>query len=232
MKVQGMLPKSIRPLTLLASALLPLSALAAGTATLQTGQDVSTMSWQDSRTVRFDTPKSEGYMLVQGDKVYVVQTQGGGPQVMEVGAMMQGFAQAAQGKAGQKAGADKLESVKATGRKETVAGIVGEVYELRLTNVKGQTRSTDAVLTGHPLVVEMTAAYMGLSAGLAGAKAVAQFKDGLPAGKTGLLRMGIDMKVQAISSDAPAATAFKLPAKPVTMQNMMQEMMKQMPRRP
>lgn len=196
---------------------------------MQTGQDVSKISWQDSRTVRFDTPKSEGYMLVQGDKVYVVQTQGGGPQVMEVDAMMQGFA---QGKAGQKAGADKLESIQATGRKETVAGIAGEVYELRLTDAKGQTRSTDAVLTGHPLVVEMTEAYMGLSASLVGAKIAAQFKRDLPAGKTGLLRMGTDMKLQSISGDASAVSAFKLPAKPVNMQNTMQEMMKQMPKRP
>ncbi len=217
---------------LLMLALSPLSAGAAGTATIKNGSESNLMAWQDSHTIRFDMPSAdEGYMLSRDGKVYMVNTKaaGGMPSVMEIGGMMQGFAKIAnEGEDGKASPlARHITSMKATGRKETVAGIEGDVYEVTSTDNKGKSQTVDAVFTNDPLAVEMTKAYLSLSEAMAGAEMVAEFKNALPNDKAGLLRMGDDMVVQSIAGTPPAADAFELPAKPVSMADMMTQMMKQ-----
>lgn len=208
--------------------LTPLSVWAAGTATIQTGSDDSTMAWLDSNTVRFNPPMAQGsYMIAREGKIYMVNPAASGmPQVMEMGDMMQGFAK--MGQAQNPSILDtRIQSVKATGKTETIAGMKGEVYQVTTVDGKGQTKTAEAVFTNNPLAVEMTAAFLSFSASMAGKDNVAKFKDALPKGKHGLLRMGSDMVVKSISKDALAASEFELPGKPVNMGNLMKGLMEQ-----
>lgn len=223
-----------RSLAALAAALLialvPFSVWAAGTATIQTGSDRSTMAWLDNSTVRFDPPAAEGSYLISRDgKTYMVNPKASGamPPVMEIGGMMQGLTDMSKGNDASPL-TMHIESVKATGKAQTVAGIKGEVYELTTTDSKGKRKTMEAVLTGDPLVVEMTTAYLAFSEPMIGVKKTAEFKNALPKGKQGLLRVGDDMVVQSISNKKLATSAFELPAKPTDMNDMMKGLMKQL----
>lgn len=212
-----------RALATLVAALLPLSVMAAGSAVLQFDGNTTELSWQDNRTLRIDTPGEDGFMLIQDGKAYVVQTDAGAPQVMEFGDMVRNLA----GQDKNEVFDQKIESIKATGQKETVAGIAGEVYQFTVVDKNGKSETTEAVLTSDPLVVEMTQAYLGFSEALAGTEGTSEIRKAFPVGKQGLLRSGNDMKLLSISSAARAADAFKLPAEPVNMNEMMKQMMEQ-----
>ncbi|NYT84985.1 hypothetical protein [Pollutimonas harenae] len=217
---------------LLTVTLSPLYAWAAGTATITIGGDSNTMSWLNSNTIRFDMPSTDGsYMISRDGKAYMVSTEaaGGMPPVMEIGGMMQGFSEAVNSDEGGKTSplAMRITAINAIGKKETVAGIDGEVYELTTTDQQGKSQTMQAVLTDDPLAIEMTDAYLALSETMVGAERVAEFKNALSEGKRGLLRMGDDMVVQSIAANPPTADSFELPSKPVNMGDMMRKMMKQ-----
>lgn len=218
---------------LLMIALSPLYAWAAGTATIETDGESHTIAWMNSNTIRVDMPAAEGgYMIARDGKVYMVSTEsaGGMPPVMEIGGMMQGFAEMGNSAEDDHAGplAKHITSIKATGKKETVAGIDGDVYELTTTDKQGKSETMRAVFTDDPLAVEMTAAFIAFSETMVGAETIAEFTSALPKNKGGLLRMGDEMVVQSIVADPPSASAFELPAKPVNMGDMMKELMKQL----
>lgn len=209
--------------------------LAAGTATIDSGGELSRISWQDARTLRIDPPDKNVYMVLQDGKAYVVNTRAtqGVPQVMEIGDMVQTLS-AMGGMAGvndavSAALSQRVDAVRKLGQKETVAGIAGEVYEVTVVDDQGSTTTQRAVLTDDPLVVEMTDAYLAFADALVGADRTAGFKAGLPKGFHGLLRVGDDMVVRSIGTDAPAPDSFELPAAPVNLGDMMQQMMKRMP---
>lgn len=211
-------------------ALMPFSAWAAGTATIQTGDESNTMSWLDNSTIRFDMAAAQGsYMISREGKTYMVnpKASGGMPPVMEVGGMIQGFADMAEGDETSVLNM-RIKSVKATGKTQTVAGIKGEVYTLTALDKKGQSKTMEAVFTSDPLAVEMTTAYLTFSESMVGAKNMSEFKNAFPKGKQGLLRLGDDMVVQSISNKKPAASLFELPAKPTNMSEMMKGLMEQL----
>ena len=222
---------SIRPaLALALTVLTPLPLLAAGSATIKNGDDVSRMSWQDPQTVRTDTATEDAYMVLRDGKTYLVSTQidSGMPPVMEVGDMVQGLADALDedgALTSPSARTPRIESVRKTGRTETVAGIQGDVYDVTLVDDQGETSHQSMVLTSDALATEMTAAYFAISGSIVGTERVAEFTDALPARQRGLLRLGDDIVVQAISSAAPAADTFELPAEPVNFGDLMKELM-------
>lgn len=214
-------------------ALAPLPLLAAGTATLNTGSGNVDLSWHDAQTLRMHTAQSPGYMLLREGKIYMVNPEGSGmPPVLELSSMMQGLMQGdgQQNDPLSTALSTRVESVKPMGRKETVAGMAGEVYALTTTDDSGQSKTQEAVLSGNALAVEMTQAFMNLHAAMVGEEKPQQFLEALPGGQRGVLRVGQDMVVHALSGDAPAAADFDLPAAPMDMGSMMQQMMKQMQR--
>lgn len=220
-----------RALALALALLAPLPLLAAGSATLANGSEVNTLAWQDAQTVRMDLSTEDGYMLLRDGKVYMVNPQatGGMPPVMEVGSMMQGMVEAfADDDSAASPLSHRIESIRSTGKKETVAGITGEVHDVVFTDDQGKTDSTQMVLTGDPLAVEMTEAYVALTGAMLGPERMAEFRDALPKARRGLLRVGDDLVVQAIGKEAPEAEAFELPAEPMNMGDMMKELMKQM----
>lgn len=208
--------------------LAPLPLLAAGTATLDNGNESNEFVWQDTQTARINLPAEDGYMVLREGKLYMVNTNAGSgmPPVVEIGDMMQGMVEAFADDASPLS--QKVDSLTKTGQTETIAGIKGDLYDVVLVNDQGETRSDQLVLTGDALAVEMTAAYLAVSEALVGAKRVDAFREALPKGQRGLLRLGDDMSVQSLSKDQPATDAFDLPAEPVDFANMMQQMMEQM----
>lgn len=214
----------------LASALfIPLPLLAAGTATLLTDNESSKLAWVDQQTVRMDVPADNGYMVLRDSKVYMVNPNAsdGMPTVMEVGGMIQGMA-AAMGESDNSPLSQQVESIEATGKTEVVAGITGDVYDVTIKDGKGNIENKQMVLTSDPLVVEMTEAFFGLTGTMVGVERISEFSNALPDKNRGLLRVGDEMVLQSISSDAPAANTFELPAKPTDMGSMMQDLMKQL----
>lgn len=209
-----------------ASICLPVQA--AGTATIATNGEISQFRWLNDGTARFDMPAAnEGYMVLQNGKVYMVNPDAadGMPQVMEMGGMMQDMAQAFAKDSEHPFG--QIESAESTGKEETIAGVIGEVFDVTITDAEGNTQTRELVLTNDPQVVEMTAAYMSISTAMLGQEA-AKFLTGLPGNKRGLLRSGDDMTLQSVSADKPSAELFQLPSEPIDMGDMMKQLMQQM----
>lgn len=222
------------PLALALAALMPLPLQAAGSASLDNGDEVSELQWQDAQTVRIDMSGQAGYMLLRDGKVYMVNpaADGGMPPVMEVGAMMQDMADAFGDDDAQALSDDgvprNIESVQNLGKTETVAGIRGHVHEIISTDKNGAPQSTEAVLSSDPLAAEMTDAWFAMVTGLLGPEQMTEFKEALPERRRGLLRVGDSMTVRAIRQDPPPASAFELPAEPVDFGQMMNQIMKKM----
>lgn len=219
--------------------LLPCVALAGGKATLISknepmqvggksiggGSSTMTLTWQDASTMRMDMDEKGDAAIIKRDgKTYSISRSNGETQVMDMSAMMK-MMQAMGGEAAQTQNPfGGINSIKATGKTETVAGIKGRVYHMTWTNPGGSRESGDAVLTDDPLVVEMTRAYLGSMSGMTDADTAANWEDALPGKDRGLLRMGDQMRVDSISRADPPASTFELPAKPVDMKKLMRGM--------
>ncbi|MDZ7663110.1 hypothetical protein [Thiohalophilus sp.] len=111
----------------------------------------------------------------------------------------------------------EVESFGATGEKEVVAGIQGEVYEIRWRDEDGRTHTDQAVLSDNPLAVELTSVMHEVARTYAEAmdrEHSGVVEDALSARGLGILRYG-DMRLTEISGESPGEKAFTLPAKPM-----------------
>ena len=224
----------------LALLLLPCAALAGGKATIvtttqpiqQPGRSStragtpSTMAitWRDAETMRMDPGDSADYMLVRDGKAYSVSQDGGETMVMDL-AGMSAMVQAMASQGGEKKNPfGSIDSVEATGATQTVAGVTGRVYHMKWTDPDGSRKSGDAVLTDDPLAVEMTRTYFSSMGRMFAADAANAFLNALPDNDRGLLRMGNQFHVESISRADPPDATFELPAKPVTLKELMSGM--------
>lgn len=215
--------------------LLPCVVLAGGKATMVTtdqsmqiggqsmggGSNTMNMTWHNADMIRMDFSDDTGYLIVRDGKTYSVSDSDGEIQVMDMSSMMK-MMQTMGGQNSQTQNPfGNIDSVKATGEIETVAGIKGRVYHMTWTEPDGSHKSGDAVLTDDPLVVEMTRAYLGSMAGMVGADTTRAFQDALPNKDHGLLRMDDQMRVESVSRIDPPVSTFELPAKPMDLQSLM-----------
>lgn len=209
--------------------LLPLHALAAGTAKLEVRSQQSTskmdISWRDTH-MRLDLPgQSGGYMVVRGDKAYSVTQQQGQTMVLDMSSLKE------MGQAGNKGGEvqtniGSLDEFEATGEKETVAGLEGEVYRVAWTDPDGETHQDTAVLSDNAIVRDMTDAFRRATEAMGG-EGTDPFADALRERDAGVLRFADDFRVLSVSDEAPSAGDFELPAEPMSLQDMMREQMGQ-----
>lgn len=219
--------------------LLPCTAFAGGKATMITTsqpmqqpgrsapsgastQSTTLLTWRDADTLRMDMGNDGEYMIVRDGKAYSVSQDDGETMVMDMEGMS-AMVQAMASKGGKKKNPfGSIDSVKATGATDTVADVKGRVYQMTWTDPNGSKKSGEAVLTDDPLVVEMTRTYFSSMGNMVGADVTGAFLDALPDAGQGLLRMGDQMRVKSISRVDPPASTFKLPAKPVSLKEMMQ----------
>ena len=188
---------------------------AAGIATLATGsgQDAETMviEYDDHGRTRMNMPAGQegnGYMLSRDGKVWMVMNMQGQVMVMDMARMA-----AMAPPSGDDTLQQEFISARATGKKETVAGFVGEVYELSWKDRNG-VQTAMAVLSKDPAVVEYSNAWMKLAENMA--KSMGQ-KTGNSIGRylekkgLGVLKMGDDFRVVSIQPGKVNEQDFVLP---------------------
>jgi len=212
--------------------LMAVNAFAAGKVTIKgQGEGESytmVIEYLDDHTLRMNFPNQQqevGYMLIRDNKVYSVANFNNVPMVMDLGAMSAMAAGMGNEDSNQDQAAGPLQykilEIKDTGRTETVAGIKGQVYQIRANDGKN-IQSEEIVFSSAPEVVAYSDAWR--AAGETIQKAMGQQLDAgddlnhyMKKHKLGLLRYGKEFKVVSMDLNKPAADRFKLPAAPMSM---------------
>lgn len=195
-----------------AMALTAIPAFAGGWARIASEGEDMTMEYDGAKLRMSVSGQGEqAYMLIRDGRIYSVA----GELVIDASSMMRNFSGQTQ-RAPAEAMA-RFHALEPTGRKETVAGISGEVHVLDFTDHEGRRQQKEAVLSKDARVVELQRAFLHMTRTMAEAagtdtSGAADFERAL--GKRGILRMGNDMRVAEISAETPAATRFELPAEP------------------
>lgn len=200
----------------------------AGTATISSTDGGSAIFEYSDTMLRIGTDDPTGYAVVRDGSMYVVSTANGVPLVMDTGAMMRGLAGAGAGMS-QMAPADldaEFVGLENTGRKETVAGIVGEVYVLTTRDDSGSEQTDEIVLSSDPRAREfLNAMYLMVDTlkDAASQQTLAHSKEikvALDKMDAGILRFGDDMVVTAIDDGSVDAARFELPAAPMSLEGL------------
>lgn len=222
------------PLGLLFCSLLPATALAAGTAgmsaTAQDGKSAAlTLEYRDTQTLRMTVADaSEGYLVMREGKVYSVLSNDGQPTVLDLAAVRENMPARMRGKnqgpgGRYSTGAEDIKEIVSlddTGRDETVAGIVGDIWTLVYVDGEGQKETRELVLSGAPAVRELSATLLSLGRTMA---AMADRQPGaqllvsrLEENGLGMLRLGDTWTLTSLDTRVPDAARFELPAEPQT----------------
>lgn len=218
-------------LSALAITSLPMLVLAAGTATIAGSSieddGVIKVMWQDDGAMRInaDASSPDNHLIVRDGKMYSVFDNDGTPMVMEVGGMMKAFgAMASDDQDIAKNIPAGIESVEATGKRETVAGIDGQVYKVTVINADGTKKTDEAVFSSDATATEMTRVYLTTILSIFDKGEPETFMNALPDNERGLIRYGQDYRLVSISGEAPAADQFELPAKPTNFADILKDL--------
>ncbi|WP_456379843.1 DUF4412 domain-containing protein [Thiolapillus sp.] len=193
--------------------------LAGGMATIKTGKGSESVTmvleYSGADKVRMNMPRQQegnGYMLARDGKAWMVMDMQGQVMVMDM-AQMAGMAQG--GPPGNDAIKQELLKARKTGRKETVAGYDGEVYEITWRDNRG-VHTADVVLSSHPDAVAYSRAWMGFAQNMERAmgggsdmnKSIGSY---LNKEELGMLKMGDEFVVLSIKPGNISESRFKLP---------------------
>lgn len=167
--------------------------------------------------LRIDVNKDRNYMLVLGEQIYAVSNENGEIMVIDLKQTLSMFGNMAQSAVPDMA-AVNVESLEATGRSETVAGIQGEVYELRYTDQEGKRQKSDMVLSSDRRAMGFRDAVHRMASTLSSMLAQQgthdRLQEQLAGMDLGVLRYGEDMRVTSITETQVADARFVLPAEP------------------
>ncbi len=167
--------------------------------------------------LRINMDGQGSYMLLRDNSIYVVTDQDGEVMVIDLKQTMSMFGNLAKSAVPDMADVS-VESLEPTGRKETVAGIDGEVYLLKFVDHEGKRQEADLVLSPDRRAVGFRDA-MHRMAGSMGdlvdqQESSDKLQNQLGARNLGVLRYGSDMRVAAITETRVDAARFVLPAEP------------------
>jgi len=212
---------------------LPCAALAGGTAQMHAEGDGKTANikfeYLDADTVRLESEEQQGaYIVVLDGKPYSVMNGDDGPTVIDMQAMMSkmgGMMKRRQPDNQRFAAAKDIEEVVSmtdTGRNETVAGYEGDVYDIVYKDKDGAEHTKEAVLSKDAAVRELTEAMLGLGQAMStlqegSTNSGAALRAKLDEMDVGLLRVADNWSLESLSSAAPDAAQFELPAEPQDM---------------
>ncbi|MAT92938.1 MAG: hypothetical protein CME59_10100 [Halioglobus sp.] len=198
----------------------------AGTADV-TDAEGNTMRFEyrgDLLRVNMDQEGAAGYMLLRDNNLYVVTNSDGNLMVIDANQAWGMFGSMAAGATPDMV-ANEVVELSATGEKEQIAGITGEVYRLRFRAEDGSERESTLVLTDDPRARDFRdamhnfATTMSKTVGKDYKAATDDFHGRLAAMNMGVLRYGDDMKVSAINQDSVDPARFELPAAPMDLSN-------------
>jgi len=171
----------------------------------------------EGEQLRINMGGQASYMLLRDNSIYVVTDQDGEVMVIDLKQTMSMFGNLAKSAVPDMANVN-VESLQATGRKESVAGIDGEVYLLKFVDHEGKRQEADLVLSpdrravGFRDAMHRMAATMGDLVDQQAASDKLQHQ--LGERNLGVLRYGSDMRVAAITETRVDAARFVLPAEP------------------
>ncbi|MFV0276360.1 MAG: hypothetical protein ACK5HY_04140 [Parahaliea sp.] len=215
-----------------------ISAASADIARVVNGQgDTMTFEYEGSDLrIGASSYDKDGYMLVRDGKMYAVANNNGQPMVFELGSALGLFGQMA-GSATPGNIDSKVLSLTDTGRRETVAGMQGQVYELRYEQ-EGSARLAEIVLSANPLAIAFRDVVFNVAEAVADSMDTTQYQSQVAAGEKlqaqltalnmGVLRYGKDMKVESIEDTTVDARRFALPAEPTDLGSVMSGIMEAM----
>lgn len=202
---------------------LPLSVLAAGTATIQgSNGDRFTLEYDGSQ-MRLQSDKQRNvHLIANGSSIYAVTQAGGQPVVVSGNAVM-GLLSASSGRKQFASGSEDIQQfigLKATGRSETVGGIAGKVHTLEYIDRTGKRRSEEVVLSGHAEVAEMTNRFGRIAATFQQNSGVdntgaQQLLQELERRKMGVLRFADHYRLERLDTTPPSQARFQLPSAPM-----------------
>ncbi len=212
--------------------LLAVNAYAGGKVTIQSEHEheryTMIIEYQDNNTLRMTMPgqgKDSGYMLIKEGKMYTVTNINNVPMVMDMGAMTRmasafGPTGNEQNTGNGPLGYQVLET-KDTGKKETVAGFKGEIYQIT-TSSNGVTTTREVVLSSAPAVRDYSEAWYRAAQTMQRVMGTNIASDNdlshyMLAHKLGLLRYGKEFIITSIDPATPSQTRFALPVQPVSM---------------
>lgn len=190
----------------------------AGTAQIESGGQITTMEYRDGGLLRMGV-SDESYMLVRDEKLYMVNGTPGQEMVIDASAVLGAIGSMVPEIAPT---ASEVVSIDKTGRRETVAGIPGEVWIFHYTDADGVEQSEEMVVSSDPRAAEFRDAMQDFGRSMMitmgqDPDAVGAMDDTLDTEGVGMLRVGDSMKVVSISRDTVSESRFELPAAPTDM---------------
>jgi len=206
--------------TLIAAAMATAGAAWADTTTMETSDGQTMIYEYEGDNLRIDMGEQNTYLLVVDGTVYSVTLNDGQYMVIDVSQAMSMFGGALSSAAPGVADS-QVESFEATGREETIAGIVGEVYEVEYIDNNGKSQKSDMVLSEDPRTLGLRDALYELASSIT--KSMGEEVDArklqfqLLERDMGVLRYGQDMTVTEIDTSEVSPSRFVLPAQPMDM---------------
>lgn len=200
----------------------------AGSATVESPDgERMVFEYADGNKLRLNTSQQDTYMLVRDNTLFAVSYNNGQPMVVNASTMMKGFADMAKmtEQAAPAGATAEVVSIKATGRRETVAGIDGEIYEIT-TREEGENISQEVVMSSDARALEFRDALFTMVRASTEAmdeelrRNSEDFRNRLGDMNMGILRYGTEMTISAIDGNTVAASRFELPAKPIDMNDL------------
>jgi hypothetical protein len=178
---------------------------------------VSKLSVRDDRHVRIDTDEKDTYMLLSDQKVYMVRKEKGQWTAFDMDQMFGMMPGLKMGTASP-APPDYRQQFRDTGRRETIAGYKGKVFEVTYTGPDGNTQKNEIVLSSHPDVETVHrgwivfAARMSQMLGNDSADKLDQsLKAALNEERGGMLRFGNDITLQSVEKPSLNLSHYQLP---------------------
>lgn len=197
----------------------------AGTAVVTSSDGNESTFEYDSGLLRMSSGSESAYAVIRDNTFYTVMRENGQAMVFDAGSMMRGMGKAAAQQLPTDINVNVL-SLQKTGRSETVAGIPGEVYELRFKDENGKTQNEELVLSTDPRAKEFRDALflmLNIAAKLVPGESVDSGRDiqqRLSKLDAGVLRYGQEMAISRIDDNKVDPARFELPAPPMNMQGL------------
>lgn len=217
-------PKFSLKALFVAGILLPFSVMAAGTALIKTDEDVAKISWKDAETALLQQEGEDDSIIIRDSKAYMITHQGGKPMVMDLSEMTELLMAFVDDETIQAEIPTGIEKIKATGESKTIAGVKGDVYEATIKTANGETEDVTLVLTNDKTVAELTEVYTYVLTTLLKFDGIEQVLADLPKDHKGVLALDDTYVIQEIDGATPKDDLFELPAKPVGLQDMLQDL--------
>ena len=203
---------------------------AGGSAVIETGSKGDyremTLEYDNNQRLRLDfAGDGTSYMVMRDDHMYVVMDQAGDkPLVMDIGSTMKMLGSSVQESMNRaQASPGNMEtfvSLKDTGDNETIAGIEGDVYELKFKDQDGKLQTESLVLSDDDRALELASALRDMGTQMA--KAFGgdvelvndAFYSAVSKESGGFLRMGENFRIGSFDTETPPRNRFELPAEP------------------